>query len=202
MPSPAPIRNRGGAGGSIEQNELIRAVLAGDKDAYGEIVRAHQERILRLCASLLGGALPAEDAAQDVFVKAYQALPRFQGGSSLATWLHRIAVNHCMDLLRQTARRRTESWEALVEREGEKVHSLFAWPAGDAPGLADLAGRILSRLEPDQRAVLVLREIQGLSYQEMAAVMGCSLDAVKARLRRARLALQEAARHFKTGSDV
>lgn len=162
------------------------------------MVRAHQARILRLCASLLGDAAPAEDAAQEIFFKAYQALPSFRGRSAFSTWLYRIAANHCLDLLRKRRRERTESWEALIESSGEQLQQFLAAPVDPKAALADaeLVQRALAQLPPDYRLILTLREVEGLSYQELAAALRCSLDAVKARLRRARQELLERVRHF------
>jgi len=167
-------------------------------------VRKYQGRILQLCASILSDPYEAEDAAQEIFIKAYQSLSKFRGTSSFSTWLYRIATNHCRDLLRKKSRRRTESWEALVEREGDQLIRVLSAPHD--PILTqedtDLIKRLLSCLSPEYRMILTLREIQGLCYQEIAAVMHCSLDSVKARLRRARQDLKEKLRHFLGSGNV
>lgn len=129
----------------------------------------------------------ADDAAQEIFVKAYQALGQFRGKSSFSTWLYRISVNHCADLLRKSARRKTESWEALLEKQGEKFESLFTTGTGiDNSEHAELIAKFLLQLPEKSREILILREMHGLSYQELAEALTCSLDAVKARLKRAR----------------
>ena len=162
------------------------------------MVRAHQARILRLCASLLGDPTLAEDAAQETFLKAYGGSRSFRGQSSVGTWLYRIASNHCLDLLRKRRRERTQSWEALIEESGEELHRLLA-PSSDPKTAAadtELVERALAHLTPEYRLILTLREIEGLSYQELTVALACSLDAVKARLRRARQDLLEHLRHF------
>jgi RNA polymerase sigma-70 factor (ECF subfamily) len=176
----------------------VRAVIAGDRDAYASLVRAYQGLVVRFCLSFLSSSVEAEDAAQDVFVKAYQALPRFRGNSSFSTWVYRIASNHCKDLLRKRARQKTESWEALLEREGEKIERLFSASEQTPlpPEHAELITTILSHLPLKYRTILVLRDVEGLSYAEVASVLNCSLDAVKARLRRARQELGQKVRHF------
>ena len=178
--------------------DVIRQVCAGARDAYAPRVRKYQARLLRLCTALLGEPTAAEDAAQEIFLKAYQALHTFQGHAQFSTWLYRIAANHCKDLLRSRARQRTESWEALVEERGEAFHELFATAEQPASIIADteLIHQLLSQLSPDYRLILTLREIEGLSYQELAETCSCSVDAVKARLRRARQELQDMVRHF------
>ena len=176
----------------------IRQVLSGQRDAYAHLVRKYQARVLRLCTALLREASVAEDAAQDIFLKAYQSLHAFQGHSLFSTWLYRIAANRCKDLLRKRSRQRSESWEALVETHGEALQQLLTVSANPTLAVADadLADRLLSQLPPDYRLILTLREVEGLSYQELAETLACSMDAVKARLRRARQALQDTLRHF------
>ncbi len=174
--------------------DLVRSVLSGNKEAYAGLIRANMDHIYTFCLSLLSNPTEAEDAAQDVFVKAYRSLPGFKGNSRFSTWLTRIAYNHCMDLLRKKARHKTESWDALVEQQGgEKMTGRPAdeGAAAAAKEKAALAHRLLSRLPDDYRTILTLRETQELSYEEIMRVMDCSLDSVKARLRRARAMLKE-----------
>src|SRR5262249_26795052 len=135
---------------------------------------------------------------QEVFVKAYRSLSGYRSGSSFYTWLYRIASNHCLDLLRSKGRRPAESLDALLDEKGDSVEGQFAVldntrAASEAKALI---GQILQLLPPDYRVVLTLREIEGLSYQEIADTMECSIDSVKARLRRARIDIEEKARHF------
>ena len=177
---------------------LIQRVLSGDQNAYADLVRAHQARILRLCASLLEDSSLAEDAAQEVFFRAYRKLRTFRGQAAFSTWLYRIAANHCLDLLRRRRRERTESWDALLEGSGEPLHELLTLPRDPTTVVAntELVQRALAQLSPGYRLILTLREVEGLSYQELAGTLRCSLDAVKARLRRARQELLERVRHF------
>ena len=149
-----------------------------------------------------GDAALADDAAQEVFIKAYQALDRFQGKSALSTWLYRIAVNHCIDMIRKRARQKTESWEALLERDGEKIEALFAEaePAQSLDEQKELLTKLLSHLPEKSREMLILREVEGLSYQELAQALNCTQDSVKARLKRTRKELDSIMRHQrKTG---
>ena len=174
-----------------EERLLIEHVLQGHSRAYADLVNAHQAQILRLCASILSNETEAEDAAQEIFLKAYRSLASFRKESAFSTWLYRIASNHCRDLLRKRAREKTESLEKLMEESGDAIEKLFASPIDPRSKTenSDLVEKILGELLPDQRLILTLREVEGLSYQEIARVLHCSLDAVKARLRRAREAL-------------
>jgi RNA polymerase sigma-70 factor (ECF subfamily) len=174
----------------MEDGELVARARGGDDGAFGELVRRHELNVRRLATGLLGDPVEAEDAAQEVFLKAYEHMGSFRGDASFSTWIHRIAVNHCRDMLRRRARRPWLSWDGLVEALGREPVSPAARP-DQATGRAE-AGDVLQRLLRDlpaqHRAVLLLRELNGLSYHEIADVLHISLDAVKARLRRARQA--------------
>ncbi|MEK7657443.1 MAG: sigma-70 family RNA polymerase sigma factor [Elusimicrobiota bacterium] len=189
--------------GREEDSEWVRRARGGDRDAFAALVRGHHVRILRLCLSMLRDPSDAEDAAQEAFLKAYKSLDRFAGDCAFSTWLHRIAANYCLDLLRRASRRRTESLDAAYGKEGGEPGAADASPEPDASlEAADFAARALAGLPEDYRLILVLRETQGLSYLELAQALECSLDSVKARLRRARAALQDAARHFHGRENV
>jgi RNA polymerase sigma-70 factor (ECF subfamily) len=167
--------------------ELAARGCLGDLDAFGLLVRRHYPRIVGLCSNLLVERSEADDAAQEIFLKAHRALARFAGEARFSTWLYRIAVNHCTDLRRKAFRRGTVSLDAIVSAKGEPAGGLLSGGAsgGYQAEEAALAQTLLSELPDDYREALVLR-IEGLSYEEIAAALGCSLDAVKARLRRAR----------------
>ena len=188
----------------MEDEILIQKVRAGDQAAYTEIVRKYQARLLQLCISMLHDEKEAEDAAQEVFVKAFYALNRFQGKSSFYTWLYRIGANHCMDLARKKSRKRAMSWDQLVEEKGDQIERLFAKSPQTAQSAQDheLVHQVLALLPPDYCLILTLREIQGLSYEEMTEVLHCSLAAVKSRLKRAREDFKQKLRHFLKTDNV
>lgn len=182
--------------------ELARLAANGDGDAFAELVRRHAPRVRALCAATLGGPAEAEDAAQEAFLKAHRALSRYTGAASFGTWLHRIAVNHCLDLLRAASRRRSDSLEALLEADSSALGRALSEPSSaQALEDRDTVARLLSRLPPEQRLALTLREAEGMTYEEIAAAMSCSLDSVKARIKRARAELLELSRHF-SGPDI
>ncbi len=183
--------------------ELVGRVRAGDDRAFAELIRRSHARVFSLCVSMLGDRTSAEDAAQEVFLKAYQSLNKFKGTSAFTTWLYRVASNHCLDLLRKSARRRSESLEAVLEAEGDRIQFLLKAPDEQRQAEdRDLVERVLSCLPPDYRLILTLREVQGLSYEEIMETMDCSLDSVKARLRRARESLENSLRHFSETGGV
>ena len=189
---------------SIDAPAVIRRVLAGDSNAYAELVRAYETRVRGYCRAMLRNAADADDAAQDVFLKAYQSLGRFRGEAAFSTWLYRIAANQCLDILRRSARRPTESWDAMVEREGDRAEALLA--SSDDTPLAgpdlEFVHALLDELPARSREVLVLRGVQGLSYEELAETLDCSVDAVKGRLKRARQEVAQKLRHIRTAGRV
>jgi RNA polymerase sigma-70 factor (ECF subfamily) len=186
------------------ETDIIRRVLDGDTEAFEKLVLTHQDRLMGLCRSLLRNQTQAEDAAQAVLIKAFESLSSFNQKSSFFTWVYRIASNHCLDLLRAETRRKTESWEALVEAQGDQIQALLIEPSpgGTAAENQDLVRRVLEQLPPDARVVLELRESQGLTYEEISEVLDLSNDAVKSRLKRARQAFEEKLRHLLGKSRV
>jgi RNA polymerase sigma-70 factor (ECF subfamily) len=184
--------------------ELVRAASNGDDAAFGELVRRHAARVTRLATGMLLDETEAEDAAQEVFLKAHRSLDRFRGDAAFGTWIHRITINHCKDRLRQRALRRWISWDGLVERlGGEPAEAAGAADSATRPTeAADELARLLGGLNADQRAVLLLREQDGLSYSEIASTLRITVDAVKARLKRARAAALESSRHFEPPAGV
>lgn len=173
--------------------ELVRRFVAGDGTAFEQIVRTHQHRVFAVCRRMLGNAADADDAAQDVFLKAFNGLRGFRPEAALATWLYRIAVNACID------RRRRPFFRALLRRvadgAGEEVVDV---PSRDpsperlleAKQIARAIDAALARLSPKLRAAIVLKELEGLSYEEIAEVLEVSLGTVKSRISRARDELQ------------
>ncbi|MGC1454670.1 MAG: sigma-70 family RNA polymerase sigma factor [Nitrospirota bacterium] len=178
---------------------LIERFKSGDTSAFEEIVVTYQDKIYSLCRYMLGNAHDAEDAAQDAFLKAYQALPKFQPEASLYTWLYRIATNTCIDYKRKPI------FESLFgdSGEGEKlVHDR----ASDAPSpeklyqskqIDEALRESLEKLSPKLRAIIILKEIEELSYEEIADALEISMGTVKSRIARAREELQKLMQKFR-----
>ncbi len=148
---------------------------------------------------LLDGA-EAEDAAQEAFLKAFSFLGQYKKDISFPAWLHRIASNHCLDVLRKRKRQKTDSLDGLMDQKGDSLNIPEVQDSGGMDRAKaeklQVALQALSCLTTEQRQILLLREVDRLPYHQIGFVLGCSLDAVKARLRRARQRLQEKARHF------
>ncbi|HXF73442.1 MAG TPA: sigma-70 family RNA polymerase sigma factor [Actinomycetota bacterium] len=166
--------------------ELVRRALAGDRGAFGTLVERHERRTYNLALRMLGREDDARDATQDALLTAFRKLPSFRGDAAFATWLYRITVNACYDLLRRSARA-----PLAIPADAEPALE----PGPPTPDHADATvgaidvRRALLRLPPEHRAVLVLHDVQDLAYEEVAAVLGVPVGTVKSRLHRARVAL-------------
>jgi len=164
----------------------VSAAQAGDRGAFEWLVRRHERRALAVAIGVLHHREDARDACQEAFLRVFRALDRFDHHAQFSTWLYRIVVNICIDRLRNRSARLV----ALDDVEG--VLAAEDDPARSVEG-AQLGGRIgaaLARLTPNHRTALVLREVQGLAYQEIAEVMGCSVGTVMSRLFHARKKMQ------------
>ncbi len=164
------------------------------------MVRRHQAHVLGICRGLLIDPTLAEDAAQDIFVKVFQLLHKFENRSLFSTWLFRIATNHCLDVKRKIKNQKTESLEGMPDRE--KISEPNAFQTEKKLEMRDFAAYLLKNLSEAEHATLVLRESEGLSYEEIAEVLNISMDAVKSRLKHARDKIEEKARHFSKLENV
>jgi len=177
--------------------ELIKQSLRGERTAFQALVEKYQQRMYAVAYGLLGNREDALDAVQEAFVKAYRSLSGFKGKSSFYTWLYRITANAAIDLGRKTGRREEVEFREELEPDEEKGTYPVA-PASENPAerlmWKELGERIedaLQELPPEQRTAIVLREIEGLSYKEIANVMQCSEGTVMSRLHYGRMKLRE-----------
>jgi len=190
------------------ENEIIEAVLGGDAEAFAALVRAHQVRVRLVCLVFLGNKDEADDAAQEIFVKAFKSLSGFECEASFETWILRIADNHCRDLLRSRKSRHTESLDALLAEKGDAFEALVSRsttkeePSAYSPQDFELLGRLFSALSQEDREILALREVEMLSYEEIGQKLNCSQDAVKGRLKRARQNLIDKCQKFYLNSGL
>lgn len=168
--------------GQVEDSILVRAAQNGDVDAFEELVRRYQTSIYRVALRMLGSRADAQDAVQETFVRAWRALPRFRHDSAISTWLYRIVTRRALDKI--ASRRSTETLDEVEVEAGPDP----AQAAEDQERLRAVR-RAIAKLPPDQRAALVLREFEGLSYQEVAQVLGASVPAIKTRIHRGRLTI-------------
>lgn len=178
---------------AIEERELIRKIQAGDRELYARLVEAHQTSLYRLCLAILSDPHEAEEAAQVTFIKAYRALGSFRGASGFRTWLTRIGLNHCRDILRRKKHRFFLSLEGLLE-EGVPLPEAAALPDSEIQDqVPRITTEMLGALSAGERSVIeLLREGEGkISYEEMGRKLGLTQDGVKGRLKRARVKLRQ-----------
>ena len=177
-----------------EEGALIERVLAGDAEAFEPLVLEHQTNVYRLALRLTGNEADAADAAQDAFLKAYASLATFRGESRFSVWLYRLTNNVCIDLLR---RRRDAVPLQTEDDEGSETELPLPDERWDPEALAQRAEDVravraaMAALPADCREILTLREIGGLSYEELAASLGLELGTVRSRLNRARKKLAD-----------
>ncbi|MGC9316958.1 MAG: RNA polymerase sigma factor [Armatimonadota bacterium] len=184
------------AAANLSEEELIRAARAGDDEAFDLLVEAHYRSVYNTAYRMLGRPSAASDATQTTFLRVYEALDSFRGDASLSTWLYRITMNVCLDELR---RRKNEPLSLTDEDDdGEPAGQRdlpdeAAEPAQTAEQreLQKLVHEAIARLPEDLRTVIVLYDIRGLSYREIAEVLEIPLGTVKSRLNRARGALKD-----------
>ncbi len=186
---------KGPPGESEDDRSLVELARRGDRDAFGALVRRHQDRAFNLAYQMVRNREDALDIAQDAFTRAFASLPAFKGEASFTTWLHRIVVNLAIDRLRRKQRGGTTPYDdgrAAAEEQGAEAAS----PDNPAAALENkqvraVLARGIAQLPPAQRAVLVLREIEALSYEEISRAVGCNLGTVMSRLFYARRKLRQ-----------
>lgn len=167
----------------------LDAARRGDQEAFGELVRIYEKRVFALTSRMCRNPDDAAEAAQDAFLAAWQGLPNFRGDSSFATWLYRLASNACVDLLRRENRRQADSLdEAALDLPSTEPSPQ---ESAERKELREQVEDGLRQLPPDYRAVLVLREIHQLRYDEIAQALSLDVGTVKSRINRGRKRLRE-----------
>jgi RNA polymerase sigma-70 factor (ECF subfamily) len=173
-------------------SDVIERCQRGDVAALGEIYAAHGARVWRVARNLLGREADADDLTQDVFLRLFERIHQFEGRSSLATWIHRTTVNLCLNRIAERNRKTARSLDDVASSAAEPADLGLA-PSARAES-ADELEAWLGPLDPDARAILVLREVEGLEYSEIAAALDVPIGTVMSRLSRAREKLAELAR--------
>jgi RNA polymerase sigma-70 factor, ECF subfamily len=191
---PSPPRVFTSPAVNTHDTELIDAALAGKTDAFGQLVVRHQDRLYNTLVKVLGSADDARDVAQEAFVHAFQKLHTFRGNSAFYSWLFRIAMNAAISEKRKT-RRMSASVDVAREQSGTEPADLH--PESQPSHSLELSERqelvrtALSQLSEEFRTVLVLKEMEGLKYEEIADVVGCPVGTVRSRIHRARSEMRE-----------
>ncbi|MFI4938736.1 MAG: RNA polymerase sigma factor RpoE [Burkholderiales bacterium] len=176
---------------------LVERVQRGDKKAFELLVIKYQRKLLRLVSRLVRDQAEAEDAVQEAFIKAYRAIPQFRGDSAFYTWLYRIGINTAKNYLVTQGRRAPTSTEANSEEaetfdDGEQLRDINTPESMLATKqIAATVNTAMDALPEELRVAITLREIEGLSYDEIAEAMGCPIGTVRSRIFRAREAVAE-----------
>jgi RNA polymerase sigma factor RpoE len=180
----------------VEELELVRRARKGDLSAYDDLVRRYQERIYATIYHMTSNHEDANDLAQEAFIKAFQALKSFKGGSSFYTWVYRIAVNKTINFLKQRKNRTQMSLDDL-DFNAEHDPDLVALISDKTPrreaGLAELQEKLnaaMQKLSEPHRLAVTLHDVQGLSHEDIAEIMDCNVGTVRSRLFYARQQLQ------------
>lgn len=179
---------------------LIRAFQNGENNAFDGLVMRHKDRVFSLCLRFLGDYYEAEDTAQDIFVRAYKSLKQFRFESSFYTWLYRIAINTCKNKVKSLEYRYRKTDERTDISE-ESINARHRQNMEDSPGNAaselenkemmKILQNAINSLPSDQKSSVILRDILGLSYEEITEITGFKLGTLKSRLSRARSNLRE-----------
>jgi RNA polymerase sigma-70 factor (ECF subfamily) len=202
-PKPVP----GKASGIADDRELVRLAQASDKEAFEELVRRHQHRVFAVAGGILRRREDVEDIAQQVFVKAYFSIKRFDQRAAFSTWLYKITVNECWDLLRKKKVRPLLYESDLSEEQVQQFGAAERLESGaqDVSDKLEAQQRVeilLQGLDERDRMMLILKEVEGFAIEEIAEILDLNANTVKVRLFRARRRIVNQARKRKDGSGM
>ena len=190
-----------------EDRRFVAALRRRDERAFNRLVLTYQDRVFQVIYRLLGSREEARDVAQEVFVTVFQRIESYRGDGKLSTWIYRVAANHAKNRIKYLARRHDRKRDCfedmLVQPSCGRISADMPRPDQDLDGrrLEAFVQRALGLLDPDQREVVVLRDIEGLSYEEIAEIVEAGLGTVKSRLHRGRARLKEALDLWMAGED-
>lgn len=183
-----------------EEAKLVERLKERDEAAFNQFVLLYQQRVYSLLARMLGNREEARDVAQDVFLAVFKNIDSFRGDAKLSTWLYRVAVNHCKNRIKMLDRRSARKHDVIDEvregavSDGGVLGGRPARPDEAAQGneLERAVRKALASLDEEHRSLIVLRDLEGLAYEEIVTITGLPDGTVKSRLHRARAALKEA----------
>lgn len=182
---------------TTRDRELVRRLRERDERAFRELVAEHRDRVYNLTYRMLGNRAEAEDVAQEVFISVFKTVDSFREEAKLSTWLYRVTVNHCKNRIKYLARRHDRSQDELDESAGAVAAQGPAGPlprpdrAVEGAQMEKVLQEAINSLDEDHRAVVILREVEDLSIEEICEITGLPDGTVKSRLHRARLALRK-----------
>lgn len=181
----------------LDEQVLIEKASEGDADAFEILVERYEKGVYNLAYRLIPDRDDAMDITQEVFLKAFQALPKFRGDSRFSTWLHRVCVNACLDFLRRKQRTQTYSLDEPINLKESSVVREVRDDSGsvedviETKSLTESVLMALNSVDEAHRTVIALSDIRGYSYQEIADMLGISIGTVKSRLHRGRMAIRK-----------
>lgn len=190
--------------GEVRDDALIRATLEGDEEAFRELMERYKGRAFGVAVGIVGNGDDALDVVQDSFIKAYYKLKEFRFGSNFYTWFYRLLVNQAIDRWRKSARSAEVPLDESWLSEEDSPPDAFTYPRTPEDlarnrELGDALQRAIASLPEYHRAVIVLREVEGMAYGEIAKTLGCSVGTVMSRLHYARGKLKEALKPHREG---
>jgi len=180
----------------VTDSELVRRAQQGDVGAIEHLIRRYEGKVFEIAFRLMGNQADAADAAQEALVKVYRRIARFRGEARFTTWLHRLVIRTCLDEIRRRKKHQHDSLELISPSEPGRLHAHLL-NLDDLPeqalGRRELAAtlhQVIGGLREDYRVLVLLRDLEGFTYEEITAITGWTYGAVKAKLHRARLALR------------
>lgn len=181
----------------IDEARLIRRLRRRDERAFTEMVRTYQDRVFALCVRMLGDRAEAEDVSQEVFVTVFKSIDSFRGDARFSTWLYRVTANHCKNRIKYLARRHHRAKQDIDDTRESDIARPMTDPhprpdrAAEGAQMERIIRAALTEIDEDHRVVIILRDIEHLSYGEIAEILEVAEGTVKSRLFRARTALKQ-----------
>ncbi len=181
------------------ESSLLRRLRDRDERAFVELIEEHRDRVFNITYRMLGNRAEAEDVAQEVFITVFKQIENFRGDSKFSTWLYRVTVNHCKNRIKYLARRHSRDQDELDETSQQQNNAVNGAPvraknpdkALESMQMEKLLQEAIATLDDEQRAVVILRDVEDLSIEEICEITGLPDGTVKSRLHRARLVLRK-----------
>ena len=181
------------------ERSLLRRLVDRDERAFRELIDEHRDRVFNITYRMLGNRAEAEDVAQEVFITVFKQIENFRGDSKFSTWLYRVTVNHCKNRIKYLARRHDRDRDELDETSQQQNGAVNGAPvraknpdkALESAQMEKLLQEAIASLDDEQRAVVILRDVEDLSIEEICEITGLPDGTVKSRLHRARLVLRK-----------
>ncbi|MFZ5989212.1 MAG: RNA polymerase sigma factor [Bacillota bacterium] len=179
------------------EKELVEKARSGDVEAFEQLIQACQKKVFNIALRMLGNYDDASELAQEVFLKAYKSIKKFKGDSLFSTWIYKVTTNVCLDEIRKRKNKKVVSLDEDIEYDGSEIkrqikdESPGPEAAAESNEIKNVVNESIGVLPDDYKTVIVLRDIQGFSYDEISQIIKCPEGTVKSRINRARQALKK-----------